>query len=164
MDLQWKAALTQALGFGIVVWLLHKYAWKAVLEFVEKRRETIAAEFDNIEQAKAEADALKVQLEKELDQIETTRRAKIQEAVSEANDIAAEMKEQARVDALDLRNKTSKDIEMELDKANTTLRDRMVAAVVTTSEKVIKERLDSDKHRELIESFLKDVDLKEETN
>ena len=45
MELQWKALLTQAVGFLIVLWLLRKYAWGKLLAFTEKRREAIAAEF-----------------------------------------------------------------------------------------------------------------------
>lgn len=163
MELNWQAALTQAVGFLIVVWLLKKYAWTAILEFVEKRREHIANELDNIEKTKGEADNLRLKLEQELAAIEDTRREKIHEAVADANSVAADIKEDARKDALKLRDKTAQDIDLELDKANTTLRDRMVDAVIVTAEKVIKERLDSEKHRQLITSFLTEVDLKKET-
>jgi len=161
MDLQIKALLTQVVGFLIVLWLLKKYAWDSLLKFIEHRRETIANEFDTIETTKAEAEALRVQFEKELSGIETTRRAKIQEAAQEAQSLANEIKEEARQEGLDLRAKTKQDIGLELDKANVTLRDRMVSAVITTTERVIRERLDSDKHKEMIDRFLNEVDLKE---
>lgn len=163
MDLNWQAALTQAFGFIIVVWLLHKYAWKSVLEFTEKRRDHIATELDDIEKSKVQADELRLQLENELAAIEDTRREKIQEAVADANTVAADIKDEARKEAVVLREKTARDVDLELDKANTTLRDRMVEAVITTSERVINERMDSDKHRELIAGFLSEIDLKEGT-
>jgi len=161
MDLQWKALLTQAFGFLIVVWLLKKYAWSGLLEFMEKRRELIAGEFDNIEKTKADAEALKTKFDEELAGIEQTRRERIQEAINEASQHAAEIKEEARGEAVELRDKAKKDILQEMDKVNAILRDRMATAVVTVSEKVIRERLDDAKHRELIDRFLDEVDLTE---
>jgi F-type H+-transporting ATPase subunit b len=161
MDLQIKALLTQVVGFLIVLWLLKKYAWDGLLKFIEHRRETIANEFETIETTKAEAEALRTQFETELSEIESTRRSRIQEAAQEALGLANDIKEEARQEAVELRVKTKQDIGLELDKANATLRDRMVSAVITTTEMLIKERLDSDKHKELINGFLNDVDLKE---
>ena len=163
MDLQWKALLTQALGFLIVVWLLKKYAWSGLLEFMEKRREHIAAEFDNIEKTRDDAEALKTKFDQELAGIEQTRRERIQEAIGEASQHAAEIKEEARSEAVELREKAKKDIGLDMDKANAVLRDRMADAVVTISEKIIRESLDDKKHRELINRFLDEVDLKEGT-
>jgi len=59
MELQWKALLTQVVGFLIVLWLLRKYAWGKLLAFTEKRREVIANEFATIEKSKLDADGLK---------------------------------------------------------------------------------------------------------
>jgi F-type H+-transporting ATPase subunit b len=159
MQLEWGVILTQIVGFLIVVWILKKYAWGKLLDFMEKRREHIASEFDEIEKGKADVETLKVKFEKELADIDTTARARIQEAVAEANDLAAGIKEEARKEAVALRVKTNQDIEMELDKANVELRDRMVSAVVTATERLIRERLDSEKHKQLIRDFLEEVDV-----
>jgi F-type H+-transporting ATPase subunit b len=163
MDLNWQAVLTQALGFFIVVLLLKKYAWTSILEFTENRRKHIATELDDIESAKVKADELRQQLENELEGIEDTRREKIHEAVTDANAVASDIKDDARKEAVALREKTAQDVNLQLEKANATLRDRMTDAVITTAERVINERLDSDKHRELIVGFLNEIDLKEET-
>ena len=64
MNLQWDILLTQAVGFLIVMWLLRKYAWGKLLAFIEKRRETIAASFDEIEQEKNNVGEIREKLEK----------------------------------------------------------------------------------------------------
>lgn len=161
MDLQWRALLTQVVGFIIVVLLLRKFAWQRVMDFLEHRRLVIQGEFDTIEKTKVAADELKAQFEKELADIDSTRQARIKEAVHEANTHAAEIKEEARREALELRSKTSREIALEMDKANVALRDRMTTAVIVATEKLIRERLDDDKHRKLITSFLEEVNLSE---
>lgn len=159
MDIQWQLVLTQLVAFLIVLWILRKYAWGKLLGLIEARRDHIAAEFAEIDKGKEDVAALKAQYEKELADIDTTARAKLQEAVSEANGLAAGIKEDARKEAVAMRVKTNQDIERELDKANVALRDRMVSAVVVASEKLIRERLDSDKHKQLINDFLDEVDV-----
>jgi F-type H+-transporting ATPase subunit b len=157
MELQWKALLTQVVGFLIVLWLLRKYAWDKLLAFTEKRRETIAAEFENIERTKADADALRRKYDEELAGIEATRRARIQEAAHEATDIASKIRDEARQEAVDMRMKATHDIGTEMDKANAEFRDRMVDAVLTATEKLIRQRLDDAQHKRLINEYLDEV-------
>ncbi|HEX5132446.1 MAG TPA: F0F1 ATP synthase subunit B [Candidatus Krumholzibacteria bacterium] len=157
MELQWKALLTQALGFLIVLWLLRKYAWDKLLAFIEKRRETIAAEFENIEKARSDADALRRKYDEELAGIEATRRARIQEAVHEASGIAGTIRDDARREAMEMRVKATQDVNIEMEKANAAFRDQMVDAVLTATEKLIRQRLDDAQHRRLINEFLDEV-------
>jgi F-type H+-transporting ATPase subunit b len=160
MELQWKALLTQVVGFLIVLWLLRKYAWGKLLAFTEKRRETIANEFATIEKAKVDADALKRRYEEELTGIEATRRARIQDAAHEASEIATQIREEARRESVDLRVKANRDIEMEMEKANAAFRDHMVNAVVAATDKLIRTRLDDAQHKKLINEFLDEVAAK----
>jgi F-type H+-transporting ATPase subunit b len=157
MELQWRALLTQAVGFLVVLWLLRKYAWQKLLGFIEKRREKIAAEFEGIERAKTDVDALRRRFDEELAGIEATRRARLQEAVNEANNIAGQIREGARREAVEMRTKAGQDIGLEMDKANATFRDSMVNAVITATEKLVRMRLDDAQHRRLINEFLDEV-------
>ena len=157
MELQWRALLTQVVGFLIVLWLLRKYAWTKLLAFTEARREKIAAEFESIEKAKSDVDTLRRKYDEELAGIEATRRARVQEAVHEANNIAGQIRDEARREAVAMRVKSTQDIGLEMDKANATFRDSMVNAVITATERVIRLRLDDQQHRRLINEFLDEV-------
>ena len=157
MHLEWSVILTQAVGFIVVLLILKKFAWGKLLGFIDQRREKIAGEFADIERGHEEVDHLKADLEKQLARIEETRREKIQEAGKLAGKLADDIKDDARKDVMVLREKAGQDIKMELDKANVQLRDQMVNAVITATEKLIKERLDSEKQRQLISDFLADV-------
>jgi F-type H+-transporting ATPase subunit b len=157
MELQWKALLTQVLGFLIVLWLLRKYAWGKLLAFTEKRRETIANEFVTIDKAKADADALRRRYEGELAGIENARRVRIQEAAHEASQLASQIREDARREVVDLRVKANQDIAMEMEKANAAFRDQMVNSVIAATDKLIRLRLDDAQHRRLIDQFLDEV-------
>jgi F-type H+-transporting ATPase subunit b len=160
MNLEWGQIVTHIIGFLIVVWLLRKYAWSKLLGLMEERRQKIETSFTEIDTAKAEVEAQRLTYEKELANIEELRREKIQKAAQEANKLASEIRDEARRDTTKLRDKAKEDIERDVDKANAALRDQMVDAVITTTEKVIRERLDRDKHSKLIEDLLNEVKVK----
>ncbi len=157
MELQWKALLTQVVGFLIVLWLLRKYAWGKLLAFTEKRREHIASEFAGIEKAKAGAEELRRKFEEELAGIESTRRARLQDATHEATQIAGQIRDEARREVVAMRVKATEDIGLDMDKANVAFRDSMVNAVISATEKLIHSRLDDAQHKKLINQFLDEV-------
>jgi F-type H+-transporting ATPase subunit b len=159
MHLEWQVILTQIVGFLIVLWLLRKYAWGRLLDFIDQRRQRIANQFAEIEKSRQEVDRVRENYEKQLAGIGDTRRAMIQEAARDADKLASEIREEARQASIRLRAKTERDLQVELDKANVLLRDRMIDAVVVTTEKMIRERLDTEKHKELIGEFLDEVNV-----
>jgi F-type H+-transporting ATPase subunit b len=157
MQIDWGQIVTHIIGFLLAVGLLKKYAWGHLLGFVEKRRQTIADSFDQIEKGKAEVEVQRSNLEREMEKIEDTRRKRITEAAQEAESLANDIKEDARREAVATREKAKQDVSIELDKANEVLKDRMIHAVLTTTEKLLAERLDKSKHQQLIDDFLSQV-------
>ncbi len=160
MHIDWGQIVTHAIGFLIAVWLLKRYAWSGLLGFIEKRRQLIVTSFEEIDEGKSEIAEEKARLDKELENIEATRREKIQEAAREAEELAGGIKDDARKEAIAAREKAKHDIDIELDKANEVLKDRIVDSVLTATEKLIGEKLDRDRHNKLINDFLDNVEVK----
>src|SRR6267142_6889805 len=94
-----RQVATQILGFLLLLWGLRKWAWGPVLGLLEARRQKIAGAFDEAERRKAEALELKAKYEQDLRGIEAQARQRIQQAVTEAQKVAAEIKSQAQSDA-----------------------------------------------------------------
>ena len=160
MNLEWGQIVTQMIGFLIAVLLLKKYAWNKLLGVLEERRQKIASSFQKIEATQNEVAALKVKYDKELEKIDDLCRLNIQEAAKQANEMAAEIREEARKEAVTMREKAKEDIEREIDKANAALRDQIVDTVIAATEKVIHERLDAEKHGQLIKTFINEAKVK----
>jgi F-type H+-transporting ATPase subunit b len=158
MDLQWQQLLTHLVGFVITVWILKKFAWKPLLNLMEERRNRIAGEFDEIEQEKAKVAELTSEYEGKLRDIDNERRAKLVEAVNEGKKIAEEMKATARDEAKDIVTKAKGELERDVAKARVQLKDDMIAATITAAEKLIGERLDDAKHREMIGRYIDDLE------
>lgn len=154
MHIDWGQIVTHMIGFVIAIWLVKRFAWEKLLKFIEHRRETISASFSEIEKGKKEIVVEKEHYEKELENIEVARRSRIQDGAREGERLAAEIREEARQVAVDMRQKAKQDISLEIDKANVILKDRVIDAVLLTTEKILAEKLDKERHARLIDDFL----------
>jgi F-type H+-transporting ATPase subunit b len=157
MNIDLAQIITHAIGFLIAVWLVKKYAWQKLLSFIEHRRETIAASFAEIEEGRKDVAAEKKRYEEQIENIEIIRRARIQEAAREAEKLSGDIREETRRETVAMREKAKKDVALEIDKANVILRNRMIEAVFVTTERILKEKLDREKHARLIDDFLNEV-------
>ena len=146
--------VTQALGFLLVLWVLGKFAWPKVLGFIEERQHKIATDIQHAEFERAEAARLKTDLEKELRAIEAKARARIQEAVTEGQRIAGEVKASAQKEATERLQRVTEEIDRERAKAAVSLKEDLVRMAITTSEKILREKLDDKTQRRLVEEFI----------
>lgn len=158
LGIKFPELLTQIVGFLIAVWILKKFAWKPLLGMLEQRRTKIKSDLDAAEQTKVDADELLSQYQAKLKDIDAEARAKIQDAVADGNKVATEIREQARAEAKDIIAKAREELARDVAKAKIELRNDMVNMAVLATEKIIAEKLDDEKHRSLIDSFLDEVE------
>lgn len=149
--------LTTAVGFILFVWVLAKFAWGPILTLLDQRRDTIQGDYAAAEKNLAEAEQLKVEFEARLQDIKAIEREKVQEAVKRGEGLAASIVAKANDDAAVKVAKAEQDIELEVHQANLVLRDSVVAMAIGAAEKVIGERLDDDKHRQLIQQYIDSI-------
>ncbi|MFB3895152.1 MAG: F0F1 ATP synthase subunit B [bacterium] len=158
MVLDWSQILTQIIGFLLLLWLLKKFAWKPILELLETRRNKIIAEFDKIETTKQEVAQLRQEYEQHLKNIETQERQKILEAMQDGQKMAAEIQEKARNEARQIIEKAKQNIELEIAKAKVELRNEIINLTLQATEKMLIEKLDQQKHRDLILHYIDSLD------
>ena len=158
LGIDWVQALTHLVSFLIALWLLKKFAWGPIMNLLDERRDKIATEFQEIEKGKEDVESLKGDYESRLNEIDNERRAAIVKAVEEGKAMAADIKATAQNDARELTEKTKQDLEREVAKAKVQLRSDMVTMTIAAAEKVIREKLDDARHRELIDRFIADLE------
>lgn len=154
MDIQIPLLLTHGLGFLITLFILKKFAWGPLLQLIEERREKIISEFKSIEDGKANIEKLTAEYQGKLREIDDERRQKIVEAVTEGKKIAEDIKSAAKDEAKSLGEKAKAELEGEVAKAKVQLKNDMVYITVKAAEKIVNEKLDDEKHRELIANFI----------
>lgn len=157
MGLEIGQIVTHIIGFLIAVLLLKKFAWKPLLSILEQRRSKIKSEFDKIDKEKKKVDDLVSDYQTKLKEIDSLARVKIQEAAREGQKLANEIKENARKESKDILTRAREEIQMDVDKAKVQLKNDLVNMTMRAAEKLIRERLDEEKDRELIARFIEEV-------
>jgi F-type H+-transporting ATPase subunit b len=161
LDLDWGLIVTQIIGFLLVLWILKAFAWKPLLNMLEARRQKIAGDIEEAEKIKSDANEILEQYRSKLRDIEGEARVKIQEAVSDGNRIASEIREQARDESRRILAKSREELTRDIAKARVQLRDDMVDMAVRAAEKIISTKLDSSEQRRILDDFLEEVDRAE---
>ena len=148
---------TQILGFLLLLWGLSKWAWGPLTAQLEKRRQRIAGEFAEAERRQNAADQLKAKFEQDLRGIDAQARAKLQEAVSEGQKVAGEIRAQANSEAQARMARAEEEMMREREKAKELLKEQIIALSIATAEKILKSKLDEPAHRKLAGQFIDEV-------
>jgi len=125
---------------------------------MDERRQKIKDEFQRIDDEKAKAAQLKSDYENKLKNIESERRQKISEAVNEANKIASEIKAGAQTEARGIVARTAEQLDRDIAKAKVLLKEDMVNITMSAAEKILHEKLDEKKERQLIDKFISSIE------
>ena len=152
------------LAFLLLLWILKKFAWGSLLKLIDERREKIASEFDRIEKTQRELAQLKTDYQEHLVRIEEEARVKIQQAVAEGRRVASEIEEEARARNRESLEKTKEAITLEVAKAREELREQVVDLAIQATHKILRQHLDEETDRRMIEAFIKEINAVDKPN
>jgi F-type H+-transporting ATPase subunit b len=138
---------------------MRKFAWGPILDLLDQRREKIDSDYKAAERELGSAEALKADFETKLSEIKVIERERVQEAVKKGEQLADGIVTKARAEVDQSKAKSLADLEMEARKAQKQLRDDVVDLAIGAAEKLIGERLDDDKHRQLIQRYIDELAL-----
>ena len=158
MNLSIQEILTQAVAFILLVWVLKKMAWKPLLSLLDERRRKIQASFEEIELTKKELEKLKADYERAHSHIEEEARQKLQHAIDEGKRVSRELQESSRREARTVLEKAKEDIALEIAKAKITLRNEIADLTLQATERLIQEKLDETKDKEIVLNFIEDLE------
>ena len=150
MQIVWQEMLTHIVGFVLLLWLLRRFLWTPVLGLLDARRHQIAQSLADVERAKADIERVKEEYGQRLTKIEDEARVKLREATLEGKRIATDIQEQAHAEARRIVEEMKAKLHLEIAQAKVTLRDQIAALAVDATERLLRERLDSGKDRELV--------------
>jgi len=158
------AASPFAVNTGLVIWtwvvflillaLLYKFAFPAILKATEERERVIAKQLDEAEKANHEARGLLEENRKLLASARTQAQAMMAEAKSAAEREHTVALEKTRQEQDDLLARARRDISAERDKALADLRREAVDLSLAAAAKLIGQRLDGGSDRALVEGYI----------
>lgn len=155
--INWPKFLATTVNFIIVLWVLHRFAYKPILAMLGERKQRIAESMANAEKIKQELAATQEQRAKALAEANT----QAQRLIDEARLSADQMKERAVADArqqaeAELR-RGQQQIAVERERMLTEARRDIVALVIGTTAKVTGKVLTPDDQRRLAEETTREL-------
>lgn len=149
-----KLLIEQTLAFLLLVFLLSKFVYPALIKAIDSRRDQIEASM--LEAKKAEEAANTA--EEKVHQLLREARKEADDIVATANKAAAaasaEAEDKAKARAERIVADAKEQLDREVTKARKALRRETVELVALATEKVIDEKIDTAKDKELIESAI----------
>ena len=140
--------------FGILLALLWRLGWPAILKAVEDRERRIQQQLEEAERARAESARL---LEEHRSMIATAK-AEAQEMITKARGVAEKERQtllaQAREQYEELLARAKKEIDTQKLQAILELRREAVDLSIAAASKLVEANLDSDANRKLVMEYL----------
>ncbi|MBN1868374.1 F0F1 ATP synthase subunit B [Candidatus Sumerlaeota bacterium] len=150
-------AFTHLVAFLIFIWLLKIFAVGPILRLLDERRQRIATQFDDLQKAEKRVASLKDEYAEHLQKIDEEARKRMLEEVSRGRRIAEEIALKARTDSVEIIEKARSNVQIQLEQARLELKEEIIAMVIEATERLIQERLDEAKHRELVGAFVDEI-------
>jgi F-type H+-transporting ATPase subunit b len=145
-------------GFLILWAVLAKYLFKPMMGLLKEREEEIKNTYANADAAREDAEKLKSDLDNRLAGIEAEARARIQDAIKDAQKAKDDILAEARSRSEDLLRRGQEDLAREREKTLAELREDVVNLSLAATGKLIGESMDDARHRKLVGEFIDKVD------
>jgi len=146
--------------FGLVVFILGKFAWKPILNALNEREQYIGNALAAAEDARKEVEKLKAGNEEIIAEGMKAKEVIMRETIELKDNIIAEAKEKAASETLNTIENARRQIENEKAKAINEMKKYMAEISMMVAEQVIRKEMAGDKQQEeLIEKMLDDIKL-----
>jgi F-type H+-transporting ATPase subunit b len=147
-------------SFGIVVFILTKYAWKPILRGIKSREKTIEDALLAAERTKSEMAKLQASNENVLAEALIERDKLIKEARQIKDKIVDEAKGLAQEESKKIVDAARKSIDNEKNAAIKEIKDKVAELSVLVAEKILKEKLAGEGNQtDYIDKLIKDIKL-----
>jgi F-type H+-transporting ATPase subunit b len=144
------------LAFGVVAFLLGRFAWKPLMKALDLREKSIRHALDDAEKARQEAERLDKQAKAVIAEAEGRSREMMESAKAAAAALAERVNKQAREQADALLAAARQEMQTELAKARQTLRDECATLSIAIATKLVAANMDSEKNRQMVDRLLQE--------
>ena len=160
MQILWTEILTHIVGFLLLLFVLRRVLWKPLLAQLDARRTTIATGLADVARAKADIERLQAGYTARLARVEDEARGHMREATLEGKRIATEIQDHARAEARKIVEEMKGKLHLEIAQAKVELRDQIAALVIESTQRLLRERVDVSKDKQLVTQFLDEIQAK----
>ena len=144
----------ELVSFGILAWILYKFAFPPIVDALETRERKIRDSIDQAEQNRLTAEQRLQAYEAKLSGAAQEAEAIVAEAKAKAQRLLEENEQRLRADSQRIQAETAQEIERERRKALQDIRGEAADMALLVAEKVLTRTLSDDDHRRLAQEAL----------
>lgn len=144
------------INFAILFVLLRLFLYKPVLKMLDDRARRTKEAMEMAEATKKQYEEAKMEVQRQIEKGRQEAQAIIAQAIQTGEKLKEESRQEASRQAQEIIDHTREEIAAERERIVEDLRREFVEISISAAEKVIRETLDREKHRKLLEETLKE--------
>lgn len=149
--------LGQLITFSVFVWFTMKFVWPPILKVMKEREQRIADGLAAAERGQQALELAQLKVDEQLQKAKQQATEIIEQANRRANQLAEESKQQIRIENERLLAIARADIQQEWQAAQQKIRTEVANLVITTTEKILAQSLDSVAQHALVKQSLEEI-------
>jgi len=148
------------IAFGVVLWVLAKFAWKPIMTSIHEREKSIDEALNQAKLAKEEMEKLKVNKEALLNEAKLERDQLLKETLRMQEKLMQEAKEKAAIESERTIEKTKKQLELERMAAMSDLKKQIGQLSLDIAEKLLSRELrDKEDQQQFLQKLVNEIKL-----
>ena len=152
------AILASLANLLLLTWILKRFLFKPVKKMMDARRAAIDEDYAQARAAREEAEESRLNYEAAMAAAQQTTDQMIADAARTAEYRGNEIVAEAREKASEIRRQAEADALLERKKAEDEMKHEIANVSAQLTGKLLQREINEEDHRELIDSFLKDLD------
>lgn len=133
------------------------FFWNHITNYLNKQNEAIKQAYDEAETSKTEAEALKLDAQKELEKIQASAKETLEEAKTRGKKQEQEIVKTAKASAVSIVKNAEEEVERLYDKAKESMQEEIISVATVMAEKVIQKEIDEEKYKSLLKEATDEV-------
>lgn len=150
----WSLTLLAMVNFAIFVAILYRLAWPLMRDYLRERRERVVTELEAAARTRAEAEAMKADIERRMQSLEAETLSAREEILALARRDAEKIVAQAQVTAERIRRDAALVADQEVARARRELQQESAATVARIAGELISREITAKDQDALVSDFL----------
>jgi len=143
--------------FLVLLFILRKIAWKPILTALDNREKEIEDSISKAEQARDEARKILEENQANLAKVEGESKKIIEQSRTYAENLKEQMLKDSKKQAQKIIEDAATEIERKKNAAFEELKNQIAEISVNAAEKIMKENLDSEKNKTIVNKYLNEI-------
>lgn len=158
IDINWWTWIFTIANLIILMLIMRKLLYNPVKKMLNERREEVEQTYQDADDAKKEADALKREYEQHLLKTKQEANELLGAASKKAQARSDEIISDAELRAAQIIDKAIERTERDKKLAVAAAKDEIADMAVIAAEKIVRSSLDEEKQKQMVEDFINDLD------